>query len=121
MHIEKKNFDNIFNTVMNVKGKTKDNAKYREDLKEFFHRPELHRDENVNKYPKACYTLDKDGKEQLCKWIKKLKFPDGYVSNLGRCVDLGGNKLYGMKSHDCHIFMQRLIPIAFRELLPVNV
>ena len=105
IHIEKKNFDNIFNTVMNVKGKTKDNAKSRKDLKEFCHRPELHRDENANKYPKACYTLDKDGKEQLCKWIKKLKFPDGYVSNLGRCVDLGGNKIYGMKSHDCHIFM----------------
>ena len=67
MHIEKKNFDNIFNTVMNVKGKTKDNAKSREDLKEFCHRPELHQDANVKKYPKACYTLDKDGKEQLCK------------------------------------------------------
>ena len=105
MHIEKIFFDNIFNTVMNVKGKTKDNAKPREYLKEFCHRPELHRDENANKYPKAYYTFDKDGKEQLCKWIKKLKFPDGYVSNLGRCVDLGGNKLYGMKSHDCHIFM----------------
>ena len=113
-------FDNIFNTVMNVKGKTKDNAKSREDLKEFFHRLELRRDENANEYPKACYTLDKDEKEQLCKWVKKLKFPDGYVSNLGRCVDLSGNKLYGMKSHDCHIFMQRLIPIAFRELLPAN-
>ena len=50
-----------------------------------------------------------------------MKFPDGYVSNLGRCVDLSGNKLYGMKSHDCHIFMQRLIPIAFRELLSANV
>ena len=22
-----------------------------------------------------------------------------------------------MKSHDCHVFMQRLLPIAFRELL----
>ena len=50
-----------------------------------------------------------------------MKFPDGYVSNLGRCVDLSGNTLYGMKSHDCHIFMQRLIPIAIRELLPANV
>ena len=45
---------------MNVKGKTKDNAKSREDLKEVFHRPELHRDENANKHPKVCYTLDKD-------------------------------------------------------------
>ena len=26
-----------------------------------------------------------------------------------------------MKSHDCHVFMQRLMPIAFRELLPANV
>ena len=75
---------------MNVKGKTKDNAKSREDLKEFCHRPELHRDENANKYPKACYTLDKDRKEQLCKWIKKLKFLDGYVSKLRKCVDLSG-------------------------------
>ncbi|GMJ09126.1 hypothetical protein HRI_004581800 [Hibiscus trionum] len=30
-------------------------------------------------------------------------------------------KLFGMKSHDCHVFMQRLIPIAFQELLPTNV
>lgn len=26
--------------------------------------------------------------------------------------------LFGMKSHDCHVFMQRLMPIAFCELLP---
>ncbi|OMO71934.1 hypothetical protein CCACVL1_18018 [Corchorus capsularis] len=26
-----------------------------------------------------------------------------------------------MKSHDCHVFMQRLIPIAFREMLPAEV
>ena len=30
-------------------------------------------------------------------------------------------KLFGMKSHDCHVFMQRLLPVAFRELLPRNV
>ncbi|WMV37676.1 hypothetical protein MTR67_031061, partial [Solanum verrucosum] len=46
---------------------------------------------------------------------------DGYVSNLGRCPDTNTKKLYGMKSHDCHVFMQRLLPIAFRELLPSNV
>ena len=26
-----------------------------------------------------------------------------------------------MKSHNCHVFMQRVMPIAFRELLPTNV
>ena len=104
-----------------LKGKPRTMQSLGKVEKEFCHRPELHRDENANKYPKSCYTLDKYGKKQLCKWIKKLKFPDGYVSNLGRCVDLSGNKLYGMKSHDCHIFMQRFILIAFRELLPANV
>ena len=84
MHIEKNFFDNIFNTVMNVEGKRKDNAKSREDLKEFYSRPELHRNETTNKFPKACYSLEKDAKEALCKWLKELRFPDGYASNMGR-------------------------------------
>jgi len=29
--------------------------------------------------------------------------------------------LHNMKSHDCHVFMQRLLPLAFRDLLPTNV
>jgi len=38
------------------------------------------------------------------------------VSNLRRCIDWGQAKLHGMKSHDCHVFMQRLLPIAFDAL-----
>ena len=57
----------------------------------------------------------------LCEWLQNLKFPDGYVSNMGRCVDMRKLRLFGMKSHDCHVFMQRLIPVAFRELLPSTV
>ncbi|GKF12485.1 transposon, En/Spm-like protein, partial [Tanacetum coccineum] len=33
MHIEKNVFENVFNTVMDVKGKTKDNVKSRQDMK----------------------------------------------------------------------------------------
>ena len=40
--IEKNVFENIFNTMMNVDRKTKDNAKSRLDLMEICHRPELH-------------------------------------------------------------------------------
>ncbi|KAL0439592.1 UNVERIFIED_CONTAM: hypothetical protein Slati_2442200, partial [Sesamum latifolium] len=50
-----------------------------------------------------------------------LKFPDGYASNLSRCVDMANLRLHGMKSHDCHVFMQKLILIAFREMLPESV
>ena len=40
---------------------------------------------------------------------------------MGRCVDKQRLRLFGMKSRDCHVFMQRLMPIAFRELLLANV
>jgi len=30
-------------------------------------------------------------------------------------------RLYGMKSHDCHIFMQTLIPLAYPDLLPKGI
>ncbi|KAL0410852.1 UNVERIFIED_CONTAM: hypothetical protein Slati_3674900 [Sesamum latifolium] len=30
-------------------------------------------------------------------------------------------RLHGMKSHDCHVFMQKLIPIAFHEMLSESV
>ena len=121
MHIEKNVFENVFNTVMQVEGKTKDNEKAREDLKVLCRRPELEKNEATRKFPKACYTLDKPSKQILCEWVKNLKFPDGYASNMARCVDTRKHKLFGMKSHDCHVFMQRLIPIAFCELLPTNV
>ena len=30
-------------------------------------------------------------------------------------------RLYGMKSHDCDVFMQTLISLAFRDLLPKGI
>lgn len=65
MHIEKNVFVNIFNTIMNVKGKTKDNAKSREDLKVLCNCPELHQDESTKKNPKACYMLDDNAKKSI--------------------------------------------------------
>lgn len=50
------------------------------------------------------------------KWIKELKLPDGYASRLGRCVDMKNGKLFGLKSHDCHVLMERLLPTAFSGL-----
>ncbi|XP_057439916.1 uncharacterized protein LOC130731673 [Lotus japonicus] len=46
--------------------------------------------------------------------------PDGYASNLSRCVNIREGNFIGMKSHDCHIFMERLLPIAF-SALPLQV
>ena len=41
MHIEKNFFDNVFNTVMDIKGKTKGNEKARLDVVELYLRGDL--------------------------------------------------------------------------------
>lgn len=105
MHIEKNVFENTFKTVMNIEEKSKDNAKAREDMTSLCRKKELERNMHIGKYSNACYTLDKLHKYVLCEWVKSLKFPDDYVSNMGRCVDMQKFKLFGMKSHDCHVFM----------------
>ena len=61
MHIEKNVLNNVFNTIMNVLGKTKDTSKSRQKLNEYCQHPELKKAEGMTKYPKACYTLDKIG------------------------------------------------------------
>ncbi|KAL0358259.1 UNVERIFIED_CONTAM: hypothetical protein Sangu_0675300 [Sesamum angustifolium] len=84
--------------------------------------PELELDEHrPNVMPKAVYTLGKEQKMRVCEYIRGLKFPDGYASNLACCVDMTELRMHGMKSHDCHVFMQKLIPIAFHEILPKHV
>ena len=42
--------------------------------------------------------------------------PDGYCSNFANCKDMKAVKFQNMKRHDCHMFLQMLMPIAFRAL-----
>ncbi|KAL0362343.1 UNVERIFIED_CONTAM: hypothetical protein Scaly_1189500 [Sesamum calycinum] len=120
MHIEKNVFENIFNTVMDIKGKTKDNLDTRRDLKSICNRPELKLDERrSNVIPKVVYTLGNEQKK-VCEWIRGLKFPDRYASNLACCVNMMELRMHGMKSYNCHV-LQKLIPIAFRKMLPEHV
>ena len=67
--------------------------------------------------PRAKYTLAKDENVKICNWVKSLRFPDGDASNLGGCIDINKCRLKGMKTHDCHVFMQRFIQVAFIEML----
>ncbi|KAL0315381.1 UNVERIFIED_CONTAM: hypothetical protein Sradi_5416300 [Sesamum radiatum] len=76
MHIEKNVFDSIFNTVMDIKGKTKNNLNARKDLKNICNRPELKVDKHrPNAMPKAAaYTLMKEQKKKMCEWVMGLRF-----------------------------------------------
>ena len=62
--------------------------------------------------PATPYTLPYEEWTRLLSVLKYLKVPDGYVSNISHCVNLKEHKLFNLKSHDCHILMQYLLPIA---------
>jgi len=123
IHIEKNVFKNIFNIVMDVKGKTKDNIKARLDIALFCNckNMELVFDGSRVAKPRASFVLEKNTQLLVYKWLKSLCFPDGHGSNISRLVNMEECRLYGMKSHDCHMFMQILIPLAYRDLLSKGI
>jgi hypothetical protein len=111
IYIEKNVFENIFNTVMDVKGKAKDNIKARLDLELFYNRKnmELVCDGSWVAKPRASFVLEKNTQLLVYKWLKSLRFPNRHASNISILVNMKECRLYGMKSHDCHMFMQTLI------------
>ena len=124
MHIEKNVVDNIIGTLLNLDGKTKDNLKARQDLKDMGIRSELHLEKVGNdqtRMPHACYHMNASENDGFLQVLKDVRVPDGYSSNISRCVKLKERKISGMKSHDNHILMQQLFPIAIRGSLPPEV
>src|SRR4051812_22065570 len=110
MHTERNVFMNIINAIMDVTMKTKDTVKGRYDMADLCSRPELEITYNGKGNlvkPKTSYVLSKvPHRRAVCQWINDLKLPDRCVSNLERYIDWDQAKLHGMKSHDCHVFMQ---------------
>jgi hypothetical protein len=109
MHIEKNVMDNIFGTILDIKGKTKDDLAARQDLQEMGLRPKLHpfTDDDGKTYMlAACHTMSNEEKTNFLKVIRNLRVPDGYASNVPRCVCLKERMISGLKSHDSHIIMQ---------------
>jgi hypothetical protein len=53
----------------------------------------------------------------LYQWLKSLRFSNRYSLNISRLVNLEDDRLYGIKIHKYHMFMQKLIPIAYRDLM----
>jgi hypothetical protein len=124
MHIEKNVMDNILHTIMDTNEKTKDNLKARLDLQNIGLRLTFHlwTGEDGKTYMRtACHTMSKDDKTQFLRVLKNVRVPNGYASNISQFVKLKDCTITGLKSHDSHVLMQQLLPIAVRRSLPPNV
>ncbi|KAL5675752.1 hypothetical protein ACJX0J_011883, partial [Zea mays] len=80
--------ESIIGTFLGIIGKTKDTINARLDLEEMSIRKHL-----------------------------RVKFPDGYASNLAKSITSDGCNLQGLKTHDCHILLQRILPVAIRGIM----
>ena len=47
-------------------------------------------------------------------FLKSVKYPDGYAANISRSVNAKNGRLSSLKSHDCHVLLQRILPIMLR-------
>jgi hypothetical protein len=112
MHQERNMGESIISTCMGFPSKMKDDMKARQDLAELCNRPSHEFKVNGGK-PHASFCLKHKKRKEVMRWMKGLKFPDGYVACLRHSMNMTTGKLIGLKSHDYHIIMERLLPVMF--------
>jgi hypothetical protein len=101
---------------LDVTGFTKDNVNAGKDLAALYDHPSMEAKPNARgnlKRPKAPYYLKSTERKEVLRWFKILKFSDRYSVNIKRAVNVGTSKLNGLKSHNYHIFIERLTPVMF--------
>ena len=117
MHLTKNLCVNLLG-FLSVCGKTKDTLESQQDLQRMKQRAALHpekRNKGRHYLGPACYTLSKEEKQSMFDYLNKV--PSGYSSNIKRLLNLKEKKFAHVKSHDCHILMTQLIPVALRGIL----
>ena len=84
----------MLHTIIDVKGKTKDDVNARRDLVEHCEHRKLYLQTTIVDggervtMPTTPFILNKEQKKALYEWTQNLKFPDGCAPNLSRCVDI---------------------------------
>ncbi|XP_062080938.1 uncharacterized protein LOC133785739 [Humulus lupulus] len=106
-----------------IDGKSKDTDKARLDLADMKIRSNLHfyKDGNKWKKPPLSFTLSVGERRQFRYFVKSVKFPDSFVANLSKNVNVLDGKISGLKSHDCHVLFQRSLPAGIRPFLGTEV
>ena len=118
MHIEK----NIAATTMGFLLGELDTVAVRKDAESVGVMEGIHlvRQGDGSKYlkPHALYVLRPDEKKVVLETIKSVRTPTDHCANFDKLVNLEKGKVQFMKSHDWHILLQEILPVAIRSSLP---
>jgi hypothetical protein len=72
--------------------------------------------------PRSCITLSKHEKKEFCGFLKNVKVPSGYSTNVSRLILFPDRKVApGVKSHDYHVLLMQMIDVGIQNILLVNV
>ena len=116
MHCELNLSKNILKTITGHK----DTVKVRRDLQRRGIRKHLWLTNNPKKpgkmlKPAAPYVLTSEEFDTFASTIESLRTPSGHISNITPYIR---KKIFGgLKSHDYHVLMQQILPLALRGLL----
>nr|GEZ99433.1 hypothetical protein [Tanacetum cinerariifolium] len=117
-HIKKNVCESLIGLLLNISGKTKDGVKVRNDMEDMVIRPELVAkvipEKRGTYLPPASYTMSKIEKTKFCQCLHGIKVPSSCSANMKKSASKKDLKLSRMKSHDCHVLMTQMIPIAIR-------
>jgi len=54
----------------------------------------------------------------LCTFLRVIKVPTGFSSNVKRLVLMKDLSIKNFKAHDCHVMLTVFLPIAIRAIKP---
>jgi hypothetical protein len=123
MHVTKNVCVNLLG-FLGMYGKIKDTPEAREDQQRMKDPDNMHPQNKADKgrhLNPASYALTKVEKEIIFEVLSSIKVSYGFSSNIKRTIYMTEKKFQNLKSHDCHMIMMQLLPVALRGLLPENV
>lgn len=61
--------------------------------------------------PKAKYVFSPKQRRNVIKWMRELRMPNGYSSNILQKIGEDNEKFIGLESHDCRLLLGNFLII----------
>jgi hypothetical protein len=122
--MEKDICDSIIGTLLKIPSKTKDsvNARIHCVYYEVHDQLQPHNKDSENyDFKGAEFSLLVPKRVLFCNFIRGVRFPSGFASNVANYISLDRHKIQGLKTHDCHILLQRLLAIGVKGLVKDHI
>ena len=108
---DKKNLCLNLLNFLGVYVKSKDTPEARQTHQRMHEQDDTH---SENHQGPASYTLTKEEKKIFFECLRSMKVPSGLSSNIKGIINMAEKKFQNLKSHDCHVIITQLLPVALR-------